>query len=176
VTDLNRQSRIEAALPWVENFINKEAQAHHLPFNKIGVCGFSQGAMMSLALADRREPPAAIASIAGRIAREPSLSTNASPQMLLTHGAADRTVPFACLSEASSALVIAGYSVLTLPIDGHGHYITSQQAKAVAQFSSNVFETELVAAMPSSIVSNQCGAPNATRFLSHGSPRGQLSR
>jgi phospholipase/carboxylesterase len=147
VTDLNRHSRIEAALPWIEDFIKREAQNHGLPFSRIGVCGFSQGAMMALALADCREPPVAIVSIAGRIARYPLPSTNAAPQLLLTHGTADQTVPFACLGEASSAFVIAGYSVLTLPIAGHGHHITSQQAKAVAQFFSDVFETELAAAM-----------------------------
>jgi predicted esterase len=76
-----------------------------------------------------------------------SLSSNGSPQMLLTHGRLDQTVPFDCLSGASSASATAGYSVLTLPTVGHGHHITAQQAKAVARFFSEVFEALMAEAM-----------------------------
>jgi predicted esterase len=49
--------------------IDQEAARYGMTSDQIAVCGFSQGAVMALAVADTPSAPAEIASIAGRIAR-----------------------------------------------------------------------------------------------------------
>lgn len=140
VTATNRDARIQNALPMVEALIAKEAKQFDLPHDRIGVCGFSQGAMMALALADRPEAPRFIASIAGRIAREPKPQPNRAPHIFLTHGDADQTVPFACLKEAITALRQANFPATALAIRDQGHFIGREQADAVCNFFARAFD------------------------------------
>jgi phospholipase/carboxylesterase len=142
VTGANRSGRIQAALPWVQTLVSREAARYCLPLSKVGVCGFSQGAMMAMALADQPAPPVAIASIAGRIARAPNATPTSPPRILLTHGTADQTVPFDCLGEAERAFRAASFPVTILPLQAQGHQIGWAQREAITAFFANVFEME----------------------------------
>jgi phospholipase/carboxylesterase len=142
VTLANRKGRIEAVLPWVQTLVSREASRYSLPLSKVGVCGFSQGAIMALALADQPAPPVAIASIAGRIARAPNAALTSPPRILLTHGTADQTVPFDCLGEAERAFKAASFPVTILPVQAQGHQIGWAQGDAITAFFANVFEME----------------------------------
>jgi phospholipase/carboxylesterase len=133
VTDYNRQVRITEARPYVDMFIEQELERYQLSHQDLGICGFSQGAMMALAMVDGMNTPAATASIAGRIARAIS-ATNRQPHVMLTHGTADPIVPFACMKEAEQALSSAAYTVQTLPIAGLGHQISDAQAGRAGAF------------------------------------------
>ena len=75
--------------------------------------GFSQGAMMSLHVAPRREDPVAgIVAFSGRLL-EPELladEVQASMPILLVHGDQDDVVPVQSLPQAAEALQNAGFS------------------------------------------------------------------
>ncbi|MEL7100472.1 MAG: alpha/beta fold hydrolase [Pseudomonadota bacterium] len=74
--------------------------------------GFSQGTMMSLHVAPRREDPVAgIVAFSGRLLRPELLADEAisRPPVLLVHGDADDVVPPQSLPEAAEALQEAGW-------------------------------------------------------------------
>jgi phospholipase/carboxylesterase len=148
VTQSNRGDRIREALPIVQKIIDQEAVRYRLPRSRVGICGFSQGGMMALALADAPNPPAAIASIAGRIAAPPKAQTVQAPHILLTHGDADQTVPFHALAEAATAFESANYPVSTLTVGGLGHQIGQVQVQSIAHFFADAFARELEGALP----------------------------
>ncbi len=70
VTDINRSDRIASALLWLDRFIAEERQRYGIKQDCVAISGFSQGAMMALALVGRPNPPSAVAAIAGRIAAQ----------------------------------------------------------------------------------------------------------
>lgn len=139
VTNTNRAHRIDAALPWLEAFIESEARELSLQADQVAVCGFSQGAMMALGLAAQEGSPRTIVSIAGRIAGLIALRPDTPIQVLLTHGDRDMVVPFVCLAEAERAFASAGYRVRQAPVHGLGHAIALEQANAAAAFIAECF-------------------------------------
>jgi phospholipase/carboxylesterase len=75
--------------------------------------GFSQGAMMALHVAPRREDPVAgIVAISGRLLQPEFLADEAAsrPPVLLVHGDQDDVVPVQALPEAAQALEAAGWT------------------------------------------------------------------
>jgi phospholipase/carboxylesterase len=75
--------------------------------------GFSQGTMMSLHVAPRREDPVAgIVAFSGRLLAPELLADEAKcrPPVLLVHGDADDVVPVQSLPEAAEALQKAGWT------------------------------------------------------------------
>ena len=139
VTNANRAERIAATLPWLDAFIQAECRRWSLTSHDVGVCGFSQGAMMALALAGRNHPLRAIASIAGRVAAPAIMKSDSSPEIFLSHGESDPVVPFACLSEAYRAFELGGWAVTQLPVSGLGHTIAPTQAEAIGKFLARCF-------------------------------------
>ncbi|MDP5216362.1 alpha/beta fold hydrolase [Ruegeria sp. 2205SS24-7] len=89
--------------------------------------GFSQGTMMSLHVAPRREDPVAgIVAFSGRLLNPEALSEEAVSRMpvLLVHGDADDVVPPQSLPEAAEALQEAGFKeVYAHVMKGTGHGI-----------------------------------------------------
>lgn len=75
--------------------------------------GFSQGAMMALHAAPRREDPVAgIVAVSGRLLEPELLADEAvsRPPVLLVHGDLDDVVPVQALPEAARALEAAGWT------------------------------------------------------------------
>ncbi|MDV4145662.1 MULTISPECIES: alpha/beta hydrolase [Shimia] len=89
--------------------------------------GFSQGTMMSLHVAPRREDPVAgIVAFSGRLLAPETLEDEAlcRPPVLLVHGDADDVVPVQSLPEAAEALQKAGWTdVYAHIMKGTGHGI-----------------------------------------------------
>jgi phospholipase/carboxylesterase len=89
--------------------------------------GFSQGTMMSLHVAPRREDEiAGIIAFSGRLLEPELLKDEAvsRPPVLLVHGDADDVVPVQSLPEAAEALQAAGWSdVFAHVMKGTGHGI-----------------------------------------------------
>jgi len=89
--------------------------------------GFSQGTMMSLHVAPRREDEiAGIIAFSGRLLEPELLKDEAvsRPPVLLVHGDADDVVPAQSLPEAAEALQAAGWSdVFAHVMKGTGHGI-----------------------------------------------------
>jgi len=89
--------------------------------------GFSQGSMMALHVAPRREDAVAgIVSVSGRLLRPELLADEAvsRPPVLLVHGDADDMVPVQSMPEAAEALQQAGFrDVYAHVMEGTGHGI-----------------------------------------------------
>lgn len=128
VDDTNRSVRIGQALPALRATLDGELERAGLGWDRLALVGFSQGAMMALALASEAEPPAAVAAVAGRLARPIAPTAARRPSVLILHGAADPVVPVACAVRAASALTEAGLSVELKIATGQGHAISSAQA------------------------------------------------
>lgn len=79
---------------------------------QVALLGFSQGTMMSLHVAPRREDPiAGIVAFSGRLLSPDTLAEETVSRMpvLLVHGDADDVVPVQSLPEAAEALQGAGF-------------------------------------------------------------------
>ncbi|MGR3519482.1 MAG: alpha/beta hydrolase [Roseovarius sp.] len=89
--------------------------------------GFSQGSMMALHVAPRREDEVAgIVAFSGRLLRPDLLAdeTRSRPPVLLVHGDADDVVPVQSLPQAAEALQEAGWKdVYAHVMEGTGHGI-----------------------------------------------------
>lgn len=89
--------------------------------------GFSQGTMMALHVAPRREDAVAgIVAFSGRLLDPETLADEAvvKPPILLVHGDADDVVPVQSLPEAAEALEAAGFKdVFAHIMKGTGHGI-----------------------------------------------------
>ncbi|MBP1804472.1 alpha/beta hydrolase [Rubellimicrobium aerolatum] len=80
---------------------------------QVALLGFSQGSMMALHAAPRREEPvAAIVAFSGRLLEPELLADEAQsrPPVLLIHGDRDDVVPVQALPEAARALESAGWT------------------------------------------------------------------
>lgn len=94
---------------------------------QVALFGFSQGTMMSLHVAPRREDPVAgIVAFSGRLLNPDMLSDETVSRMpiLLVHGDVDEMVPPQSLPEAAEALEQAGFTdVYAHIMKGTGHGI-----------------------------------------------------
>jgi phospholipase/carboxylesterase len=89
--------------------------------------GFSQGTMMALHVAPRRDDPVAgVVAFSGRLLEPDLLADEARvrPPVLLVHGDADDVVPIRSLPEAAEGLQSAGFTdVFAHVMKGTGHGI-----------------------------------------------------
>ena len=79
---------------------------------QVVIFGFSQGTMMALHVAPRREDPVAgVVAFSGRLLQAEALQEEAQCKMpiLLVHGDADEVVPIDALPHAAEALEAAGF-------------------------------------------------------------------
>ena len=94
---------------------------------QVALFGFSQGTMMSLHVAPRREDPVAgIVAFSGRLLSPETLADEVKVKMpvLLVHGDADDVVPPQSLPQAAEALQSAGFEeVFAHVMKGTGHGI-----------------------------------------------------
>ena len=118
-------------IPWIDNSSEEEAERGLLTAardldafldalmvdedllpEQVVLFGFSQGTMMALHVAPRREDPVAgIVAFSGRLLSPDLLAdeTRSRPPVLLLHGDADDVVPVQSLPEAAEALQEAGW-------------------------------------------------------------------
>ncbi|MCA0043766.1 alpha/beta hydrolase [Celeribacter litoreus] len=95
--------------------------------DQIALLGFSQGTMMSLHVAPRREEPfAAVVGFSGRLMEPEMLEEEARVKMpvLLLHGDQDEVVPPQSLPAAGQALQDAGFETYAHIMRGTGHGIS----------------------------------------------------
>ena len=133
-------------IPWIDNSSEEEAERgmvqatqdlnafldalmvdEDLLPEQVVLFGFSQGTMMALHVAPRREDAVAgIVAFSGRLLSPESLKDDAisRPPVLLVHGDADDVVPPQSLPEAAEALQEAGWTdVFAHIMKGTGHGI-----------------------------------------------------
>ncbi|MFV0361226.1 alpha/beta hydrolase [Tropicimonas sp.] len=111
----------------VDAFVDKVLADEGLTADRLILLGFSQGCMMSLQIAPRRDAACAgVVGISGRLLEPDRLAAEAKvrPPVLLMHGDQDDVVPFASLKEAADALVENGFETYVHVMKGMGHGIS----------------------------------------------------
>jgi phospholipase/carboxylesterase len=119
------QGTITAA-PYLNDYIDHVMATRKLPADRIALVGFSQGTMMALYTAPRRnEPVACIVGYSGALIGGETLAIEkkSSPPILLVHGNRDDVVPFAAMGLAEQTLTKAGFSVTTVACPTAAHTI-----------------------------------------------------
>lgn len=119
----------EAAAPRLAAFIAEELAKYDLPPSRLGLVGFSQGAMMALKIAtEAQAAPAAVVAYSGLWVEasgglpEPAVLPS-HPPVLLVHGTEDEVVPAQALFASAWGLAAAGVAVEWHLSPGLGHGI-----------------------------------------------------
>lgn len=118
---------------WLDGVLADEGLAPE----RLVLVGFSQGTMMSLYVAPRRDRAiAGIVAFSGRLLHPERLAAEArvKPPVLLLHGDADPVVPFEDMQKAGDALVGAGFDTYAHVMRGTGHGIAPDGLSAALGF------------------------------------------
>lgn len=121
-----RQAAMRRSAGELDAFLDAILAQRRLPPANLALVGFGEGASMALEVGLRRAvPPAAIISFAGSYEGSDALGTeiSARPPVLLIHGDADDTVPYAALAKTKELLKAAGLEVKSLTRKGIGHTV-----------------------------------------------------
>jgi phospholipase/carboxylesterase len=118
---------MRAAVADLDAFLDGVMVDEDLLPEQVALLGFSQGTMMALHVAPRREDAVAgIVGFSGRLLSPELLAdeVRVRPPVLLVHGDADDVVPVQALPEAAEALQKAGWEeVYAHVMKGTGHGI-----------------------------------------------------
>lgn len=129
----------------VDGFLDQQLARFGLTEAECAVIGFSQGTMVTLQMAPRRERPlAAVVGFSGALVAAETLAADirSRPRMLLIHGAEDDVVNPACLPQAEQALAAAGIPVLAESRPGLGHSIDGPGLALAIGFLRQAFGLE----------------------------------
>lgn len=110
----------------INAFLDKVLVAEGIAPDRLALVGFSQGTMMSLAVAPQREPElAGVVGFSGRLLEpEKAGEAKTKPPILLLHGDQDPVVPFESMGIAGEALQAAGFTVYGHVMKGTAHGIS----------------------------------------------------
>jgi len=132
-----------AAVALLDQWLDDTMAAEGLDAAHTMLVGFSQGTMMALHVAPRRdEPLAGVVGFSGRLLAPEALATEMKSKMpiLLIHGDADEVVPPSSLPEAADALTKAGFETYTHISKGTGHGIAPDGLQLALQFIHQQFK------------------------------------
>lgn len=118
-------------------FLDARLKAEGLRPEALALVGFSQGAMMSLHVAPRRDAAiAGVVAISGRLMRPGTLAAEmkVKPPILLVHGDQDPMVPYAEMAAAGNALVANGFETYAHTMKGTGHGIAPDGLQVALAF------------------------------------------
>ena len=107
-------------------FIDAQLAAHGLGDDRLALIGFSQGTMMSLFVAPRRDNPCAgIMAYSGRLegGAELGAEIRSRPPVMMVHGDGDELLPVSSMTDAAARLRENGIEVETHVRPGLGHGI-----------------------------------------------------
>lgn len=104
---------IQVAAPILDSYLDRQLARLELADDRLALVGFSQGTMMALYAAPRRQRPcAAVVGYSGALfAAEPLENAPSKPPVLLVHGDADDVVPVQATLNAGAVLGAAGFDV-----------------------------------------------------------------
>lgn len=117
--------QLQGSLSALNKWLDEVGESTGIPAERTVLFGFSQGTMMALHVAPRRESsPAAVVGFSGRLLFSEALaSTPSRPPIFLAHGDNDEVVDYAELARAETALKGAGFAVKTHTTKNAGHTI-----------------------------------------------------
>jgi phospholipase/carboxylesterase len=138
----------QTAAAILNGFIDEQLARRGLDESALALVGFSQGTMMSLHVAPRRERPvAAVVGFSGRLIAPEMLAAEikSRPRILLVHGDADPVVPFANLREAVNALELHGIEVTAERRPRLAHAIDEEGLELGGNFLAGAFAAPMTA-------------------------------
>lgn len=121
-----RFAQVRQAADILNAFIDEQLAAHGVSEDRLALVGFSQGTMMSLYVAPRREKAVAgVMGYSGRLDFPDLLKAEikSTPPVTLVHGDSDELLPINCLTDAEAGLKAAGMEVESHIRPGLGHGI-----------------------------------------------------
>ena len=144
-SEVDAQVVIEQVLKTTNIFIDEMMDAEGIGPNNTILLGFSQGTMLSLHIAPRRdEPLAGVVGFSGRLLEPESLIDDVKSRLpiLLIHGDKDDVVPFGSLADAANTLTANGFTVYTHVAEGVGHGISPDGLGTALQFMENMLTSK----------------------------------
>jgi phospholipase/carboxylesterase len=133
---------VRRSVPILDAFLDGLLARHHLRSSRLALVGFSQGTMMALHLAPRRdEAVAAVLGFSGALVGADLLQREirSEPPVMLIHGDADEVIPVEALFAAVEALQHAELPVQWLVRPGLPHSIDPFGLDQGARFLRNAF-------------------------------------
>jgi phospholipase/carboxylesterase len=134
VTEADRPARVAEALPSLIGRLDLLAEERGLAREEMVLLGFSQGAIMTLAMVAQGLHPGRAVAIAGRLAAPVVQAGDRPASVLLIHDSADRIMPVALSADAAAQLSAAGHHVKLIGTDGIGHSIGFPTTSAIADW------------------------------------------
>lgn len=132
----------QTAAAILNGFIDEQLAKRGLDESALALVGFSQGTMMSLHVAPRRQKPAAaVVGYSGRLIAPDLLpqEIKSRPRILLVHGDADPVVPFQSLREAVNVLELVGIEVTAERRPRLAHAIDEEGLELGGHFLAGAF-------------------------------------
>ena len=135
-TEAQAKEAMGRSIGAVNAFLDKVLTDEGLTPDRMVLIGFSQGTMMALHVAPRRDQAVAgIVGFSGRLlAPELIDEVKVRPPVLLAHGDQDPIVPFADMGLAAGALEQAGFDVQTHVMKNTPHGISPDGLSVALQF------------------------------------------
>jgi phospholipase/carboxylesterase len=121
----------------LNRFLDERLADEDLAADSLALIGFSQGAMMAMHVAPRRNTAmAGLVAISGRLLVPERLNAEirVRPPVLLVHGDQDPVVPFSDMGLAGRALTEAGFETYGHVMRGTGHGIAPDGLSAALTF------------------------------------------
>jgi len=131
----------QASAPILDGYIDDLLEETGLPAGQTALVGFSQGTMMSLFVAPRRDTPVAgILGYSGMLVGAETFAADvrARSPVLLVHGDADEIVPVQCTPLVAKVLTDNGFEVETMIRPGLPHGIDPAGIAAGVSFLKRV--------------------------------------
>ncbi|WP_091734810.1 alpha/beta hydrolase [Phenylobacterium immobile] len=132
-----RAAGVRVSAPALNAFIDHHLAAHGLVEDRLALVGFSQGTMMALHVAPRRQRPiAGVVGYAGMLADPDALGeeVRSKPPILLAHGDADDVLPLTAMRQAEARLTALGFPLQTYVAAGLGHSVDAEGLALGARF------------------------------------------
>jgi len=132
---------IAKAGPVVNAFLDSELERMQLSSRALALVGFSQGAMLALAVGLARKPaPAAIIGYSGALPGIEAIKEPGNhPAILLVHGDMDEVIPVDAMLIAREQLAAAGLPVEWHVAEGVGHGIDGEGLRLGGAFLKQAF-------------------------------------
>ncbi|MGD9968321.1 MAG: alpha/beta hydrolase [Hyphomonadaceae bacterium] len=138
-----------AAAQSVDRFIDRELEKYGLDPSRLALVGFSQGTMMALHVALRREQQiAAVLGFSGALvgARTLKEQMRSKPPVLLIHGDRDPTIPIPAMFESAEALAAADHGAQWHVSYGVPHSIGPDGLALGGEFLASYLKTKSLVA------------------------------
>lgn len=136
-----RKAAIRGAAEALNSFLDEILAKRRLPPTNLALVGFGEGACLALEVGLRRQqPPAAIIAFSGAYAGTETLGTDirSKPPVLLIHGDADASVPYASLATTKELLKAEGINVKSLTRKGIGHAVDDDAVLVAGDYLTKI--------------------------------------